>query len=251
MHESFAKSAQAPQPRWYRLTIRRMMALVVVAALGAGLVRAVGSAREAARRSQCVNNLKQIGLALHNYHSSYECFPPAYANGPDGKPWHSWRILIGPFLEANSLWNSYNYNEPWNGPNNARWIFPCGVYRCPSDRDDASISTNYFMVIGPGTAFPGAGTTRMSDVHDGTADTIAVVECVGLDVPWTEPRDLDFNQLSFLLNDPKRPGPSSWHTTGVNVLFLDGRVMALKSNVTPAQLKAMFTIDGNDDTGTK
>ena len=222
----------------------------MIAALGSWLLHEIRSAREAARRSQCVSNLKQIGLALHNYHSTWDCFPPASINGPDGKPWHSWRVVIGPYLESNSVWSRYHANEPWDGPSNARWIFPCRVYNCPTDHDDPSIFTNYVMVVGPGTAFPGAGTTRIADARDGTVNTIAVVECVGLDIPWTEPRDLDFNRLSFLLNDPKRPGPSSLHS-GVNVLFLDGYVATLKANVTPAQLKAMCTIDANDDAGTR
>ena len=69
----------------------------------------------------------------------------------------------------------------------------------------------------------------MSDVRGGPGkNTILLVECSDLDIPWTEPRNLDFPQLSFLFNDPKRPGPSSWHSAGVSTLFADGHVETLR-----------------------
>ena len=63
------------------------------------LSRAVGEAREAARRAQCLCNLCQIKLAFHNYHSQYGSFPPAYVADANGRPMHSWRVLILPFME--------------------------------------------------------------------------------------------------------------------------------------------------------
>jgi len=82
------------------------------------LLPAVQSAREAARRAQCSNNLKQIALAFHNYHDTYRTFPPAYIPDEDGNPKHSWRVLILPFLEQRALYEQYNFDEPWDSPNN-------------------------------------------------------------------------------------------------------------------------------------
>src|SRR5207244_4506816 len=59
--------------------------------------------REASRRSVCVNNLKQIGLALQNYHDDFGCFPPAYIADENGRPMHSWRVLILPYIEQVGL----------------------------------------------------------------------------------------------------------------------------------------------------
>ena len=84
------------------------------------LLPAVQSAREAARRAQCSNNLKQIGLAFHNYHDSYGCLPPAYIPDGNGQPMHSWRVLILPFVEQSPLYDQYDFDEPWNGPNNSK-----------------------------------------------------------------------------------------------------------------------------------
>src|SRR5690242_17032670 len=81
------------------------------------ILPAVQQAREAARRSQCKNNLKQIGLALHNYHETYGGLPPAFVADDQGRPMHSWRVLILPFLGEQALYNEYNLSEPWDGPN--------------------------------------------------------------------------------------------------------------------------------------
>jgi prepilin-type processing-associated H-X9-DG protein len=231
---------------WYQPTVLRMMALVVFAALFGLLARAVGEAREEARRAQCVCNLKLIGLALHNYHSVYGCFPPAYVVGPDGKPWHSWRVLVWPFIESNPLCSRYNFNEPWDGPNNRTLIGTNYVYSCPTHRSTPSPFTNYVAVVGPGTVFPGAGTTSIADIHDGTANTLMLAECSDLDIPWTEPRDLDVSKLSFRVNDPARPGPSSRHPGGANVVLADGSCRFFKNTIRPKTLKPLFTIRGGE-----
>ncbi|MDH3719020.1 MAG: DUF1559 domain-containing protein, partial [Planctomycetota bacterium] len=95
-------------------------ALLILALLVTLLLPVVQSCRESASRVQCMNNLKQIALALHQYHDQYGSFPPAYVAGPDGKPWHSWRVLILPFIEAEPLYAMYNFDEPWDGPNNRK-----------------------------------------------------------------------------------------------------------------------------------
>ena len=59
-------------------------------------------------------------MAVANYHETYGCFPPAYVADRDGKPMHSWRVLILPFLEQRELYNAYNFAEPWDGPNNRK-----------------------------------------------------------------------------------------------------------------------------------
>jgi hypothetical protein len=66
--------------------------------------------REASRRSQCMNNLKQILIALQNYHDVYGEFPPACIRDKDGKPMHSWRVLLLPFLEQEALYKQYRFD---------------------------------------------------------------------------------------------------------------------------------------------
>ena len=96
-------------------------------------------ARQAAIRSQCVNNEKQIGLAIHNYISVHESFPPAYTTDKAGKPLLSWRVLILPYIEQDALYKEFHLDEAWDSPHNKALIARMPApYRCPSENDDLS-----------------------------------------------------------------------------------------------------------------
>ena len=69
--------------------------------------------RGPARASMCKNQLMNIGLALYQYYEQYGSFPPAYIADESGKPMHSWRVLILPYLEESALYMQYDFNEPW------------------------------------------------------------------------------------------------------------------------------------------
>ena len=85
-----------------------------------------------AARTQCVNNLKQIGLAMHNYHATHKTFPPAFTVDKDGKPLLSWRVLILPYLEQDALYKEFHLDEPWDSPHNRTLIERMPpTYRCP------------------------------------------------------------------------------------------------------------------------
>lgn len=102
--------------------------------LAALLLPAVQAARQAARRNQCVTNLRQISLAMLNYHDVWNSFPPAYIADENGRPKHSWRVLILPYLEQQTLYDRYDFNEPWDGPHNSQLaaLMP-PVYACLTD----------------------------------------------------------------------------------------------------------------------
>ena len=128
----------APQPpvkgSGTGVTIAVVAVVCVVGVLMCGgilvalLLPAVQASREAARRAQCANNLKQIGLAFHNYHDAHKTFPPAYIPDKDGKPMHSWRVLILPYLEQQALYKRYNFDEPWDSP--GTWPSPTRSSPC-------------------------------------------------------------------------------------------------------------------------
>jgi len=116
-------SYERPRARGFTL-IELLVVIAIIAVLIALLLPAVQSAREAARRSQCTNNLKQIGLGLHNYHSTHGCFPPGGiaarrmdlpSDGPiggdNGSPWGSWSVhamLLG-YMEQQPIYNALNF----------------------------------------------------------------------------------------------------------------------------------------------
>ena len=90
-------------------------------------------------------------------------------------------------------------------------------------------------------AFPDDKTVKLSDIRDGTVSTILAVEIANVDIPWTEPRDLDVRTMSFLVNDPKRAGISSPHPGGPNVAFADGHVTGVSNNVDTMVWYSCFT----------
>lgn len=186
--------------------------LVVISIIGlliALLLPAVQAAREAARRAQCVNNLKQLGLALHNYEGTHLSLPPGYissfdAQGNDTGPGWGWAGMLLPQFEQTPLFNSINFNLAIELPANLTSRLPSvGVFACPSDphpptywavnRDIATgaprhdicqvASSNYVAMYGIGEPGPDGnglffrnGRVGLRDITDGTAQTIALGE---------------------------------------------------------------------------
>src|SRR5262249_51846003 len=124
--------------------------LVVVAIIGiliALLLPVTRSAGPAARRSQCVYNLKQIGLALYHYEQAHKALPPAYTVDESGRPLHSWRTLILPYLEQESLYQTIDLAKPWNDPANAKALKTIpSVFRCPEMAGPQN-TTTYLAIV--------------------------------------------------------------------------------------------------------
>jgi prepilin-type N-terminal cleavage/methylation domain-containing protein/prepilin-type processing-associated H-X9-DG protein len=123
--------------------IELLVVIAIIAILIGLLLPAVQKVREAGNRTQCTNNLKQIGLALQNYHDTYGSFPPGYIDGntdptktPDldvGPGW-GWASFILPFLEQNNLYEQINFKVTvGTGVNAPLCLLPLKVYKCPSD----------------------------------------------------------------------------------------------------------------------
>lgn len=201
---------------------------------------------EAHRRHWCHNQLKHIGLALQNYHDTYGSFPPAYIEDENGKPIHSWRVLILPFLENKALYDQYHFDEPWDGPNNRKLQSQIThVYRCPSRPETQSKNdTSYVVVTGPLTMWPGAKSTSVADITDGTPSTIMVVEMGNSGIQWMEPRDLDMATMPLAINPPNKPGISSPHPNVALAVYVDGHTSALTNN-TPAKIVELLLTIGD------
>ena len=211
---------------------------------------------DAAYKSMCNGHLKQLGLALHNYHDRFGCFPPAYVADADGQPLYSWRVLILPFIEQKPLYDAWNFDEPWDSPNNVKLSQTAiDVFLCPSDEQSTSnwqsAISSYLAVVGEETIWPGTESRCFTDVADGTSNTIAIVEVRNSGVHWAEPRDLHVDQMAPTVNPEAGQGISSDHLEGANVLFVDGSVRFLDSALPAKTLRALLTIAGGEDPGSE
>ncbi len=147
--------------------------LVVIAIIGVLiglLLPAVQAAREASRRSACSNNLKQIGLALHNYHTANQSFPRAYkletSLAPfDNMGYWSWAALIAPFMELQAAYDTLQVNavdpSPSLAANQAAFLAPVSAFRCPSDagpkQHNAGLDPGWAIVSGNSSGSPNTG----------------------------------------------------------------------------------------------
>ena len=224
-----------------------VVALMCIGILIAMLLPAVQAAREAARRMQCTNHMKQIGLALHSYHDRYQCFPPAITADEDGKPLHSWRVLLLPYMEQGALYESIRLDEPWDSDYNRQFHdLTLSVYCCPSAPGSMRGMTSYSVVVGKESYSNVPNTSQMMGaMTDGTSNTIAVVERK-TPVCWMDPtREITFETACMGIN-VSHDGLGSNHTGGMNVCMFDGSVMFISQTVNAGVLRAMFTWAGGE-----
>src|SRR5688572_19266635 len=138
--------------------IELLVVIAIIAILIGLLLPAVQKVREAAQRTQCQNNLKQIGLGLHNYHDANNALPPSwkYAVPSGGVPYatfHGWGVYVLPFLEQSALYQRYDFNkDSFEEPNLSVVLTPLKMFECPASPDPARVVTfPYPPNILPGT----------------------------------------------------------------------------------------------------
>lgn len=195
----------------------------------------------------CRNNLIQISLALQNYESKYGELPPAQVTDSRGRPLHSWRVLILPFLEQQALYNAYKFDEPWNGPNNSKLHDTVlQIYCCPSEDVEGlpRTMTSYLAVVGPGTAWdPDRPKKGRGAVSRRPAKLLLVVESSPSGVHWMEPRDLHVHQMNPAVQAPQGQGISSLHPSRAHAISADGEVLELRDTLTRDEIKALLVED--------
>jgi len=218
--------------------------------------------RGAAMRTQCANNMRQIGLALQNYHTAHGAFPPAYFSDKTGRPIHSWRVLILPFLGENNLFKQYRFDEPWDGPTNQLLLNQIPqAYQCPSrcatryawgPEGPTSTRTSYVAVLGTKTIWPGGASRKLDEISDETDMTLMVIEAGSSEVKWLQPTDIRFEDAIRLLSSADRRRDTGHevgsrffeYARGGNMLFADGSVRYYLYGLPVEFWTGLLTIDG-------
>jgi prepilin-type N-terminal cleavage/methylation domain-containing protein/prepilin-type processing-associated H-X9-DG protein len=299
--------------------IELLVVIAIIAVLLGLLLPALQKVREAASRIKCANNLKQLGLAMHNYHDTMRAFPPAYVNkgpyGNSGFPFtHGWAPFLLPYIEQQPLYNLYRWDFPQYAPENqpveARQL---SIFQCPSAPEQERYLTigpfaffgtkgacgDYTIMLGvdpvlaqlgwvdsvgdyrgalTNTPTPALGLsptptgTRLTDITDGTSNTILLAEDAGRPrlwqagkagpdqvlpgAPWNHYRGGILLQGSAFdgtatpgqcaLNCNNDQEVYAFHPGGANAVFADGSVHFLKAGMDIRVMARLITRAGGE-----
>jgi prepilin-type N-terminal cleavage/methylation domain-containing protein/prepilin-type processing-associated H-X9-DG protein len=306
-----------PRPRCAFTLVELLVVIAIIGVLVGLLLPAVQKVRASADRIACQNNLKQLGLALHSFHDARKVFPAsgwtmAGPGNPAGK-FVGWRALSLPYIEQANLQNLYDFNVHWwEGRNLSAAVFPVAVYQCPSVPDRLAVTSAIARPPRPAMTFPGPlaptdyeaimgvnpwvnparyatfatnrsvmfrnSTVRLTQVSDGTSNTIALAECAARPLTFLgrTPRPDLFNDQGQGWIDSEGPfsldgsnedgslqglGPAltprainatnyneaySFHTGGANFVFADGHVQFIRDSIPLEVFAALCTRAGGE-----
>ena len=236
-----SQSANRPLFTWQGIVLISLVLLFAMALL-APMHR---SAPTAGRRIQCINNLKNISLAVMAYHDDFGSFPPAYTQDANGRRLHSWRTLLLPYLEQEPLYHSIDLTKPWDDPANAKARSQTvNGYHCP-DSDTEAGSTTYLAIVDESGVFRGANPRKLGELTDGSSDTVLFIDAPDeFAQHWMEPNDISLDQL---IKAKAEDSTVYFHHHGyAPTPFCDGSVRYISDDIPDEQLKAMVTIAGGE-----
>jgi prepilin-type processing-associated H-X9-DG protein len=241
-----------------------VLTLTLVVA-GGLLVLVINRVRDSAARMQCHNNLMVLGISVHNYHQTFNRFPPAAMPNPNLPPERrlSWLVAIVPFVEATNLYKRLDLDKGWDAEENRfATLMTLPYLQCPTFLDRPPVSTlvpsHYVGIAGVGAdaarlaardtraGFFGNERTLRAEDLEGCADRLLLaIETTQASGSWTAAGPPTARGL-----DPERPylGAEAQfgglHLKGVNAVFADGSVRFLPASLPPERFEALATIQG-------
>ncbi|MEZ5941438.1 MAG: DUF1559 domain-containing protein [Planctomycetaceae bacterium] len=233
---------QVRSRRWLGILL-----LLFVGGCGTWLGFVVRDKRREAQASCMKCELKYLVLAFHNYHEAYGSFPPAVVRDEQARPLYSWRVVLLPYLDQLELYKQFHLDEPWDSPHNLQFADQMPVTFHARTEPESKRFTNYVVISGEFTPFPHGGVRSLDDVLDDKGNTILASEITESDIVWSEPRDLDFDEMSLKLNDPDKHGISSVAWRQPVAAMVDGSVRKLPQDVASEELLGLLTISGQEN----
>ncbi len=215
--------------------------------LAIGINAAVDHNRFVARRQSSENNLRQIAIAMRQYHAEHGCLPRAYWKSATGERTLSWRVALLPYLEQKPCFDIIDVGKPWDSPENER-AKDCRVpiFVMPLEDGSPLTDTAYVVITGPGTLFEEGKYVTFAECTDGPQNTILAVEVQHSHIHWSEPSDLDIRTMLLRINGAPGAGISSPWPGGAHVAFADGSVRFLPNSLLESTLRAMITRSGGE-----
>jgi prepilin-type processing-associated H-X9-DG protein len=245
-----------PNPAWSVPWEKIALGLGLCGLLVALLLPAVRTARGPTYRASCRNNIKQISLAFEQYVKDHGSYPPAYTVDANGKPLHSWRTMLLPYLEQETLYKSIDLTKPWDDPVNAKALNTVvSAYARPTLSVDSDLQrTTYLAIVTQQSCLRSGTPTAKKDITDGLGKTVVVIEVPeNYAVPWMSPQDTNEAMFVELMRDlTPRPNeeaePPRWSHIGMShMLFADGHIEEIvPDEKSPAERRALITIDGGE-----
>ena len=206
------------------------------------ITKEAATRREAAMKAHSQNDLKQLALALHNFHDVNRTFPAAInvkRDDAETKP-YSWRVAILPYMGEEELYNQYRFDEDWDSEDNLKVLKKMpAAFRDPQAKEDAT-ETPYLALIGPETVI-GDEPVQIRDILDGTSNTIMLVETKKM-VPWTKPEDIAYSAEVML------PELKPVYEDGFQTVLANGSVYLVPKDTDEKTWRAMTTRKGGEPT---
>jgi len=210
------------------------------------LILAYSNFQQTQWSNQCAANLKILAQTLLKYADEKGTYPPAWTVNAEGKPLHSWRVLILPYLDEEELYNAIKLDESWDSEHNRQFHSQMPtIFRCPASRFANNATTSYSFVVGPNTYPAAPATLKPGDVTDNHNTTIMLVERKN-PICWMKPEEITEELALRGVGIDRGIGSDHIHG-GTNVVFFDTTIRFITSNAPLNSLKIILSYNSGEE----